>query len=135
MNSDLWINRVHLGRRPYGYASFASDVTRHLVAGVNVVAVRVDNSTQPNSRWYTGSGIYRHVWLTVVDRLHVGHWGTYVTTPRAEFAGAEMLARIRVENDHGAARRGVLRSVAVDSAGAQGRPRRKPVFAGPRARA
>jgi beta-galactosidase len=82
MNSDVWINGAHLGRRPYGYVSFAYDVTPHLVSGVNVVAVRVDNSRQPNSRWYTGSGFYRHVWLTIVDRLHVGHWGTFVTTPR-----------------------------------------------------
>jgi beta-galactosidase len=117
MNSDVWINGVHLGRRPYGYSSFAYDVTRHLVPGVNVVAVRVDNSRQPNSRWYTGSGIYRHVWLTMVDRLHVGHWGTYLTTPRADSTGAEVLVRTRVENTYDTPRRGVLRSVAVDSAG------------------
>jgi beta-galactosidase len=117
MNSDVWINGVHLGRRPYGYVSFAYDVTEHLVPGVNVVAVRVDNERQPNSRWYTGSGIYRHVWLTIVDRLHVGHWGTYVTTPRADSAGAEVLVRARVENGYSAPRRGVLRSVVVDSAG------------------
>jgi len=61
MNSDVWINGVHLGRRPYGYASFSYDITAHLVSGVNVVALRVDNSLQPNSRWYTGSGLYRHV--------------------------------------------------------------------------
>jgi beta-galactosidase len=79
--------------------------------------VRVDNSRQPNSRWYTGSGIYRHVWLTVADRLHVGHWGTYVTTPRADSAGAEVVVRTRVENDHAKPRRGVLRSVVRDSAG------------------
>jgi beta-galactosidase len=117
MNSDVWINGFHLGRRPYGYSSFAYDITPHLVSGVNVVAVRVDNSAQPNSRWYTGSGIYRHVWLTVADPLHVGHWGTYVTTPRADSAGAEVVVRTRVENDHATARRGVLRSVVLDSAG------------------
>ncbi|HEV8214657.1 MAG TPA: hypothetical protein VGP95_02450, partial [Gemmatimonadaceae bacterium] len=65
MNSDVWINGVHLGKRPYGYISFAYDISHHLVPGVNVVAVRVDNSSQPNSRWYSGSGIYRHVWLTL----------------------------------------------------------------------
>jgi beta-galactosidase len=117
MNGDVWINGSHLGRRPYGYTSFAYDITKHVVPGVNVVAVRVDNSLQPNSRWYTGSGIYRHVWLTIVDSLHVGHWGTYVTTPRADSASADVVVRTRVENDHVAPRRGVLRSVVRDGAG------------------
>jgi beta-galactosidase len=117
MNSDVWINGVHLGRRPYGYIGFAYDVTRHLVSGVNLVAVRVDNSLQPNSRWYSGSGIDRHVWLTIVDPLHVGHWGTYLTTPVVDSAGAGVVIRTRVENDGAAPRRGVLRSVVLDSAG------------------
>ena len=117
MNSDVWINGVHLGRRPYGYISFAYDITKHLLPGVNVVAVRVDNARQPNSRWYTGSGIYRHVWLTIVDPLHVGRWGTYVTTPRADSASADIVVRTRVENDYTAARRGVLRSAVLDSPG------------------
>jgi beta-galactosidase len=117
MNSEVWLNGVHLGRRPYGYVGFAYDVTRHLVPGVNVVAVRVDNSRQPNSRWYTGSGIYRHVWLTLVDPLHVGHWGTFVTTPRADSIGGSVAVRTRVENHHVTPRRGTLRSVLLDSAG------------------
>lgn len=116
MNSDVWINGVPLGRRPYGYVSFAYDISAHLRPGDNVVAVRVDNSRQPASRWYTGSGIYRHVWLTLADQLHVGHWGTFVTTPRADSAGADVAVSTRVEND-GLARRGVLRSVVVDAAG------------------
>ena len=117
MNSDVWINGVHLGRRPFGYIGFAYDVTAHLVTGVNVVAVRVDNSRQPNSRWYTGSGIYRHTWLTIVDRLHVGHWGTTVTTPSVDSGVAEVAARVRVENDHAVPRRGVVRFVVLDDAG------------------
>jgi beta-galactosidase len=117
MNSDVWVNGVHLGRRPYGYISFAYDITKHLVSGVNVVAVRVDNSLQPNSRWYSGSGIYRHVWLTIVDPLHVGHWGTYVTNPRADSAGADVVVRTRVENGYAAARRVILRNLIVDGAG------------------
>jgi beta-galactosidase len=117
MNADVWINGVPLGRRPYGYVSFAYDITPHLVPGVNVVAVRVDNSRQPNSRWYSGSGIYRHVWLTLVDPLHVARWGTYVTTPRADSAGADVVVRTRVENDASAANRGTLRSVVLDGAG------------------
>jgi len=117
MNSDVWINGVLLGRRPYGYVSFAYDITAHLVPGVNVVAVRVDHSRQPSSRWYNGSGIYRHVWLTLVDQLHVGHWGTYVTTPTADSAGADVVVRTRVENDGPAGRSGTLRSVVLDAAG------------------
>ena len=117
MNSDVWINGVHLGRRPYGYISFAYDISKHLVPGVNVVAVRVDNSLQPNSRWYSGSGIYRHVWLEIVDPLHVGHWGTYVTTPAADSTGADVVVRTRVENDRATPRRGVLRTTILDAAG------------------
>jgi beta-galactosidase len=117
MNGDVWINGVHLGRRPFGYIGVSYEVTRHLVSGVNVIAVRVDNSRQPNSRWYTGSGIYRHVWLTLVDPLHVGHWGTYVTTARADSAAADVVARTRVENGHSSPRRGVLRSRLLDGDG------------------
>jgi beta-galactosidase len=119
MNSDVWINGFHLGRRPYGYISFAYDITPHLVSGVNVVAVRVDNSLQPNSRWYSGSGIYRHVWLEIVDPLHVAHWGTYVTTPRADSTSADVAIMTQVENDRAAPRPAVLRTVIVDSAGGE----------------
>src|SRR5215472_14700950 len=82
MNSDVWLNGHLLGHRPFGYIGFEYDVTLFLRLGqTNVLAVRVDNSRQPNSRWYSGSGIYRHVWVTVTDPLHISHWGTYVTTP------------------------------------------------------
>jgi beta-galactosidase len=117
MNSDVWINGFNLGRRPYGYISFAYDVTRHLVPGKNVIAVRVDNSRQPNSRWYSGSGIYRHVWLTIVDPMHVSHWGVSVTTPRADSAGAEVVIHTRVENERPTEGHGVLRSIILDPEG------------------
>ena len=117
MNSDVWINGNHLGRRPNGYISFAYDISRHLVSGENVVAVRVDNSKQPNSRWYTGSGIYRHVWLTIADRLHVSHWGTFVTTPRADSTGAQISIRTTIDNRHTGLKRGTLRSVILDPSG------------------
>jgi len=117
MNGEVWLNGARLGKRPFGYIGVAYDVTRHLVAGVNVVAVRVDNSRQPNSRWYTGSGIYRHVWLTVADPLHVAHWGVSVTTPRADSAGADIIARTRLENASTSERRGVLRTRVIDAAG------------------
>ena len=64
MNSDVWINGQHLGNRPYGYISFSYDLTPYLKDGNNIIAVKVDHSKAPSGRWYTGSGIYRHVWLT-----------------------------------------------------------------------
>ena len=116
MNSDVWINGFHLGHRPYGYSSFYYDVTAHLVSGVNVVAVRVDNSHQPSSRWYTGSGIYRHTWLTLVGPVHVAHWGVYLTTPIADTTRAAVTVLTRVENS-GTAHRETLRTTILDAAG------------------
>jgi beta-galactosidase len=117
MNSDVWINGVLLGRRPYGYASQWHDLTPHLARGRNVIAVRVDNSAQPNSRYYTGSGISRHTWLTVADPLHVGQWGTFVATPTADTNSAAVVVRTRVENESSAARSSTVRSIVVDAAG------------------
>jgi len=92
MNSTVWINGHQLGNRPFGYSTFEYDMTPYLVEGANVVAVKVDNSLQPNSRWYSGSGIYRHVWLTTTSPVHVSQWGTYVTTPKV--SGKEALAQV-----------------------------------------
>jgi beta-galactosidase len=118
MDSDVWINGVHLGRRPYGYISFAYDITAHLVRGTNVVAVRVDNSAQPNSRWYSGSGIYRHVWLTIVNPFHVGHWGITITTPRIDSTRIDVVVRtIVINRGTGPVQHGLLRSVVLDSTG------------------
>ena len=81
MNSIVYINGKRVGYRPNGYVSFAYDITKYLHRGSNVVAVRVDNGKQPNSRWYTGSGIYRNVWLTKVGKLYINNWGVFATTP------------------------------------------------------
>ncbi|MBZ5561015.1 MAG: DUF4982 domain-containing protein [Acidobacteriia bacterium] len=82
-DSDVWINGHHLGHRPYGYSSFAYELTPYLNFGAkaNVLAVRVDHSEAADSRWYTGSGIYRRVWLVSTRLIHVANWGTYVFTP------------------------------------------------------
>ena len=82
--SDVWVNGHHLGFRPNGYISFRYELTPFLkFGGANTIAVKVDNSSQPNSRWYSGSGIYRNVWLVTTNKdVSVGHWGTYVTTPQ-----------------------------------------------------
>jgi beta-galactosidase len=99
-NSDVWINGQLLDHRPFGYISFEYDLTPHLKFGqTNILSVRVDNSHQPNSRWYSGSGIYRHVWITVADPLHVSHWGTYITTPKVSAASATVRVRTQVQND------------------------------------
>ncbi len=81
--SEVWVNGTSLGMRPYGFITFAYDLTPHLNphGRPNEVAVRVDNSLQPNCRWYSGSGIYRHAWLIVTDPIHIAQWGTFVTTP------------------------------------------------------
>ncbi|MDR0972455.1 MAG: DUF4982 domain-containing protein [Prevotellaceae bacterium] len=82
MDSEVFLNGHSLGKRPFGYISFQYDMTPYLnFDEPNVIAVRVDNSMQPNSRWYSGSGIYRNVWLTKVNPVHVDLWGTYATTP------------------------------------------------------
>ena len=84
MNSTVYVNGQKVGYRPYGYSSFEYDITPYVREGRNVVAVRVDNSDQPNSRWYSGCGIYRHVWLTRTNAIHVKHWGVYVHDGKVE---------------------------------------------------
>jgi beta-galactosidase len=81
MNASVSVNGYLLGKRPYGYASFSYDITKYLVKGENIIEVKVDNVEQPNSRWYSGCGIYRNVWLRQLNAVHVEQWGTYVTTP------------------------------------------------------
>ena len=81
MNADFWLNGHQIGTHPYGYTSFWFDITDKInYAGENKIAVQVKNEGQ-NSRWYTGSGIYRHVWLKFLDPVHVSPWGIYITTP------------------------------------------------------
>ena len=80
MNSTVYVNGQEVGHRPYGYSSFEYDITKFLKQGDNVIAVKVDDSDQPNSRWYSGCGIYRHVWLTKTHSVHVKHWGVHVVT-------------------------------------------------------
>ena len=100
MNSDVWINGVLLGHRPYGYITFEYDLTPYLrFDGHNVLAVRVDNSLQPDTRWYSGTGIYRHVWLTVTNPVHVAQWGTYITAPDVTPDSATLRIRTCVSND------------------------------------
>ena len=87
MNSTVYINGHKLGTRPYGYSTFEYDLTPYIYKkGDNVIAVKVDNSDQPNSRWYSGCGIYRHVWFTkTLKKAYIPQWGQYVaTTPKGD---------------------------------------------------
>lgn len=100
MNSEVWINGHYLGKRPYGYISFHYDLTPFLNFGSdNVLSVRVDNSKEPSARWFTGSGIYRHVWLVKTNKLHIGRYGVYVTTSSLSKDVAKVEIKTAVEND------------------------------------
>ncbi|MBN1566784.1 MAG: DUF4982 domain-containing protein [Acidobacteria bacterium] len=99
-NSEGWINGRYLGRRPYGYIPFFYDLSPFLIFGrENVIAVKADNSRQTNCRWYSGSGIYRHTWLLVTHKLHIGYWGTFITTPRISRNAATIQVKTTVHNE------------------------------------
>jgi len=118
-NSEVWINGQYLGKRPYGYSSFRYELTPNVRfgAGRNVIAVRVDNSQQPNSRWYSGSGIYRHVRLVTSDPMHVAQWGTYITTPVVSVDSSHVTIRTSLRNERRVEQPIVLSTVVYDSAG------------------
>ena len=97
MNASVYVNGQLVGTRPYGYSSFEYDITPYVREGKNVVAVRVDNSDQPNSRWYSGCGIYRHVWLTKTAETHVAHWGVYANASVAKGKG-KLAIEVTLEN-------------------------------------
>jgi beta-galactosidase len=118
MNADVWINGKQLGSHPYGYTAFYYDITPHLKLGEkNVIAVRVDNTHFGNTRWYSGSGIYRHVWMNVTNPVHVSQWGTFVTTPEVSESKAQVVVQTKVQNDSDAAKDGTLTTLILDSDG------------------
>jgi beta-galactosidase len=119
-NSEVWINGVSLGKRPYGYANFSYDLNKHLKFGkdaVNVIAVRADTSLQPASRYYTGAGIYRHVKLVSTAPVHFGAGGVFVTTPKAAAERATLRLQADVINESAGSGEFVLQTTIVDPAG------------------
>jgi len=100
LNSEVWINGHYLGLRPYGFSSFRYDLTPYLKYGAenNVIAVKVNNSKQPNSRWYSGSGIYRNVWLVTTAKIFVDYWGTFVTTLKISTQSAAVHINTNIRN-------------------------------------
>jgi beta-galactosidase len=99
MNADVWINGHHLGNHPYGYTAFGFDLSKYLNFGEseNILAVEVKNEGI-NSRWYSGSGIYRHVYLDITDKLHIARWGTFITTIQADSSHAIINIKATVNN-------------------------------------
>lgn len=117
-NSKVWVNGHLIGERPNGYISFRYDLTPYLKFGEkNVISVRVDNSQQPNSRWYSGSGIYRNVWLVTVDPVHVDYNGTYITTPVVTKDSAEIKVVTTIRNTENTLSVVELYSILVDANG------------------
>ena len=118
MDSDVWLNGVHLGNRPYGYSSFQYELTQHLKFNgeKNVLAVRA-RVQQPCSRWYSGAGIYRHVRLTITNPVHMASWGTNVTTPEVTEHEATVRVETKIQNQSGSAQQVTLETVTVDDHG------------------
>ena len=114
MNSTVYINGHDLGTRPYGYISFSYDLTPWLHEGRNVLAVRVDNAEQPNSRWYSGCGIYRNVWLRKLDDIHVPLWGRQVL---ADVTGSHATLQVNTELSFRHAGEAQVYSTLIDASG------------------
>jgi len=99
-DATVYLNGHKLGFHPYGYTAFTFDLTPELTfTGPNVLAVRVDNSAQPNSRWYSGSGIYRHVRVVVTNPTHVAHWGVFLATTEVSSTAAKVAIHTLIAND------------------------------------
>jgi len=118
-NSEVWINGHSVGKRFYGYSSFRYDLTPYLAKDdhQNTVAVRVDNSAQPNSRWYSGSGIFRNVWLVTTGKTHVDHWGTFITTPEITDSLAKVKVVTKIKNHLEEGQELHIKTVIVDPSG------------------
>lgn len=117
MNSTVWINGHELGTWPYGYSSFSYDLTPYLKASGNVIAVRVDNSAQTNSRWYSGSGIYRHVRLVETGKTRFEKWGVFNYTTAIDGDSAKVSVESSLVNGQDSEIKAVLRQDVIDNEG------------------
>jgi beta-galactosidase len=134
MNSDVWLNGVHLGNHPYGYTPFAYDLKPHLKEGSNIIAVRVNN-TGRNSRWYSGSGIFRKVWLALNGDLRIPEYGVSITTPEVSKETATVDVEVSAENGASTAKRAIARVRLVDAAGTTAAESESPFTIAPNSRA
>ena len=119
MDSTVYLNGTQVCARPYGYSSFECDLTASAKFGAsNALAVKVNNQT-PSSRWYSGSGIYRHTWLKTVNPVHVAYTGTQVTTPTVSTSSATVNVAVTVQNSATTDQSVTLTSSVRDSAGTE----------------
>jgi beta-galactosidase len=118
-NSEVFVNGVSVGKRPYGYVGFAYDITSHLNFGgkPNIIAVRVDDSLQPSSRWYTGAGIYRHVRLVSTGTTHFDHWGVFIRPQNVTAQKAALNVQAKVTNESATAGIYTLQTTVIDPSG------------------
>ncbi|HEU5097983.1 MAG TPA: glycoside hydrolase family 2 TIM barrel-domain containing protein, partial [Roseiflexaceae bacterium] len=119
MHAEVTVNGHLLALHSYGYTSFLVDLTPYLHSGAdNEVMVVANNSAQPNSRWYTGTGLYRHVWLRTGGAIHIPPWGVFVVTPEVDPTISTVAVATEVANTTGAASAAIVRSVITDADGA-----------------
>ena len=118
MDATIYLNGREIGNHPYGFTSFSYDLTPALQYGSakNVLAVRL-NVQQPSCRWYSGAGLYRHVWLITTQPVHVATWGTYITTPKISAASATIHANTQLDNAGAAIATGTLTTLVLDPSG------------------
>ena len=128
-NSSVWLNGHLVGKRPNGYLGLGYNLTPYLQPdGKNIITVRVDNSLQPAARWYTGSGIYRHVHLIVTDPIHIARNGTFVTTSDVSADRATIHIKAEIRNLRGGNPNVTVNSIVVDDSGKEiGRTEKKPI--------
>ncbi len=117
MNSTVWLNGHLVGNWPYGYSSFIYDITPYVTKGKNTISVKVDNSKQPNSRWYSGSGIYRHVRLVKTNKIHFKHWSIFNYTKSVSTDAAVVHVESEIENDGVAGKKGTVKHQVLDPSG------------------
>lgn len=117
MNADIWLNGIYLGNHPYGYTAFRLDVTKALRYGAaNTLTVRVSNEGA-TSRWYPGSGIYRHVWMEISPAVHVAPWGIAVRTPQADTATATIDIGTTLQNQQTTPVQLTIKTIILDPTG------------------
>lgn len=118
MNAEVWLNGVKLASHTYGYTPFTVDLTAGVLPGkTNTVAVRIDNSKQSNTRWYSGSGLYRHVWLNVAAKVYVAPDGVFVTTKRVDDTAAVLRVETTIANRSKATETLTVRTEILDERG------------------